>query len=416
MKRFLTCLLVAVLCVACIAPTAFAAEPATVTVSSMTVPESYAGKTVELNVTADVPVAAYGMYVIVDSKLGFDGTGDTEDIVNTGALAGFDAYNNKVGAEDSKACAAGTVLFKIRVTIPADAKGGDEYPVSVNVHYVADGDLQKYAVTSIPGKIKISHEHSYDTYVETVAPTCTEQGYDIYKCACGDTTKKNFVDAAHKPGDKHEENRVEATCTVAGGYDLVVRCTVCNEVISSEHKVLTAGHKMDGGVTVDPTCTEDGYILYTCSVCGHTEKVANGVAALGHKWDKGVETKKATCTEPGEMTYTCERCKTTKTEPTKALGHKDHYEYDDNYHWFVCERCGRKTDKVKHDHNIEYNGKLYCECGHSIDIPTKPTQPDEDLDDVPETGDITDQVIFGTVATLAALAAAAYVCKRKFAK
>lgn len=39
------------------------------------------------------------------------------------------------------------------------------------------------------------HEHDYSVFVETVAPTYTKGGYDIYKCAhCVSTTQTNFTD------------------------------------------------------------------------------------------------------------------------------------------------------------------------------------------------------------------------------
>lgn len=40
-----------------------------------------------------------------------------------------------------------------------------------------------------------NHEHDYSVFVETVAPTYTKGGYDIYKCAhCVNTTQTNFTD------------------------------------------------------------------------------------------------------------------------------------------------------------------------------------------------------------------------------
>ena len=47
----------------------------------------------------------------------------------------------------------------------------------------------------------------------------------------------------HTPGSATEENRVEPTCTTDGGYDNVVRCTECHEIISSTHvKLDSLGH------------------------------------------------------------------------------------------------------------------------------------------------------------------------------
>ncbi len=112
---------------------------------------------------------------------------------------------------------------------------------------------------------------------------------------------------------------------------------------------------------VKPTCTEEGYTLYTCSECGASYKdnyvAANGhswndrdyvitveptcetpgeggyrcfwcdailpvtLASKGHSWNSGTVTTAATCEKSGVKTYTCTVCKTTKTETIAALGH-----------------------------------------------------------------------------------------------
>ena len=43
------------------------------------------------------------------------------------------------------------------------------------------------------------------------------------------------IEHVHTPGAATEENRVEPTCTTDGGYDNVIRCTECHEIISSTH-------------------------------------------------------------------------------------------------------------------------------------------------------------------------------------
>lgn len=82
-----------------------------------------------------------------------------------------------------------------------------------------------------------------------IAATCTKAGsYDeVTKCSiCGEELSrvtKSIPATGHTAGTPTEENRVEATCTTAGSYKLVTRCTVCNEVISEETKTIDAlGH------------------------------------------------------------------------------------------------------------------------------------------------------------------------------
>ena len=74
--------------------------------------------------------------------------------------------------------------------------------------------------------VPTAHEHEYvkDTIVQ---PTCTAEGYTVYKCECGDT------------------------------YD-------------SEHtKMLEHAFKE---TVIAPTTEIEGYTLYTCTICNHSEK------------------------------------------------------------------------------------------------------------------------------------------------
>ena len=74
--------------------------------------------------------------------------------------------------------------------------------------------------------------------------------------------------------------------------------------------------------TVDPTCTEQGYIKYVCSICGDSYIDENSyVDALGHDWSEWNQTVNPTCTEPGEEARTCPRCSLVETQSVDALGH-----------------------------------------------------------------------------------------------
>ena len=78
----------------------------------------------------------------------------------------------------------------------------------------------------------------------------------------------------------------------------------------------------DEGVVVNPTCTEQGYTIYTCQLCGATKK-NNYTDAIGHAWSNPVVTA-PTATEEGYTTYTCRACGATQkddyTSPTAANG------------------------------------------------------------------------------------------------
>ncbi len=165
----------------------------------------------------------------------------------------------------------------------------------------------------------------------------------------------------------------EATCTEKGVKTFT--CTECGETKTEE--IAATGHKWDAGkVTKEATCTEDGVKTFTCTECGETK--TEEIAATGHKWDAGKVTKEATCTEDGVKTFTCTECGETKTEKIAATGH--HYDENGN-----CA-CGAKDPNHKSD---------------------------DDLDDVPQTGDITVSLMSCVVAVVAMFGTAVVVTKRK---
>ena len=133
--------------------------------------------------------------------------------------------------------------------------------------------------------------HDWGEYVQTTAPTCTEEGVKTSTCSRCDEERTQSIPAnGHTLGP-------DATCT----EDQV--CTVCGEVVSA-----ASGH-IPGPAA---TCTAP----QVCSVCG-TELVP----ALGHDLQHH-EAKAATCTEIGWNAYdTCSRCDYTTYEEIAAKGH-----------------------------------------------------------------------------------------------
>ena len=131
-------------------------------------------------------------------------------------------------------------------------------------------------------------------------------------------------------GDETHTAVCEAGCTIPATNNGVESCYDCNLDLKCDgcDATLNCKHSYTGVVT-DPTCTEKGYITYTCSICGDTYKVDES-NALGHTFAAAVEENReeATCTEAGsyESVVYCAVCGEETSRETitiDALGHTE---------------------------------------------------------------------------------------------
>ena len=169
--------------------------------------------------------------------------------------------------------------------------------------------------------------HSFGEWTVTTAPTCTEKGVETRYCSRCDATETRDVDALGHALVHHDGKA--ATCTEAGweAYDTCSRCDY------TTYKVIPAtGHSYTSVVT-EPTCTEQGYTTHTCA-CGDSY-VADYKDALGHSYGAWTQTKAPTCTAKGTEDRTCTRCNAVQTRDVAALGH--------SYKNGKCVRCGAKN-------------------------------------------------------------------------
>lgn len=179
------------------------------------------------------------------------------------------------------------------------------------------------------------HKHSWKKE-KTVAPTCTEQGYTLYKCAynlfgvgCTATKKDDFVPALdHNMSDWIV---VAATCTIAGEKYKVCQRSGCNHKVVEEgyaeaHPALD--HDFEGAewVIEAPTCTTPGQRYQVCKRDGCNQKnideaYAEAHPALGHVWGKYVDDDKPGCQQQTETAHcTREGCTATDTEDRANFG------------------------------------------------------------------------------------------------
>jgi hypothetical protein len=231
--------------------------------------------------------------------------------------------NNHVGDTE--------VRGAVSATCAVEGYTGDTWCLGCETK-IADGESTGYAAHQL-------------AKTEAVAATCRDTGFKAYwQCTeCG----KYFLteDAAtpltaeelaqqgvigktndHTPGEAAKENEVAATCTTDGGYDLVIRCTVCGALIDSTHETIPAGHTA-GEITKEnetaPTCTEPGSYeaAVYCTECGEEiSRKTVTVPAKGHTWGEWEVVTPATEETDGEAKRVCTVCGAEETKPLSAIG------------------------------------------------------------------------------------------------
>ena len=79
-----------------------------------------------------------------------------------------------------------------------------------------------------------------------------------------------------------------------------------------------------------------------------------------HTWGEWETLTEPTCTAEGAHKHICEACGKEETESISKIEHDfTTWEYDENYHWKICSRCGAISEKTAHVYDTD--GK--CECG-----------------------------------------------------
>ena len=214
----------------------------------------------------------------------------------------------------------------------------------------------------------------HDYVVTVVEPTCLKGGYTLHKCSvCGDEYKDNLT--AFLGHSMVEVGEKPATCTEAG-HTAGVQCSRCGAIESGVTEIPALGHSYGAWTqTKAPTCTANGTETGRCTRCNAAQ--TRDVAALGHSYGEWNQTKAPTCTEKGTETRTCTRCNATETRDVEALGHNTTHHaakvatcteigweaYD------TCSRCDYTTYKeipaTGHHHNADVTAPTCTEKGYT---------------------------------------------------
>ena len=158
---------------------------------------------------------------------------------------------------------------------------------------------------------KLAHTPAEPVRENEVPATCTHTGsYDevVYCSICNTELSretKQVAKVSHTPAEAVIENEVPATCKKTGSYDEVVYCSVCNIELSREPKqIAMLEHNYSSSIT-EPTCTHEGYTIYTCDNCSYSY--------IGDFIERAEHTYKDTVVEPttetqGYTVHTCTVC------------------------------------------------------------------------------------------------------------
>ena len=224
-------------------------------------------------------------------------------------------------------------------------------------------------------------------FIETVAPLCELQGYDLFRCACGLFFGDNLTAKEHEfiPGEIVEE--VEETCAADGVaekiYCAVPGCTYFRggEKIDNIDPEDVDAHTW-GDAILDIDCTKGGH--FECEICGEELDIE---PAEEHDWDyeNYVELTPPTCDAVGEVIIPCgnEGCTILNPVEIHMIPHDDSElvkvdavapscEEDGNFEYYYCGVCEK---------NYFLIAGLYVEVEDAddlIDPATGHSNPDED--------------------------------------
>ena len=274
-----------------------------------------------------------------------------------------DSYNSGsiTGHSDKNYCGIGGLVGKL------DASSSRTYEQSYvhncyNVGTVTDLGLKTINAGAAIGLMHA--DYSTDSYLEVE---------NVYYLACGlEGLGKMNYSTMHDPSVF-----AEMTAEAMKASDFVTKLGAsfkadgtCMQKVNSGYPVLTwqqlgegqSEHTLEKTTVVDPTCTEQGYTIYTCTACGDSY-VGSYTDALEHTYT-AVVTKEPTCTEEGVKTFTCSECGKSYTEAIPTVAHR--YEAvvtaptcdKMGYTTYTCSACGDSyvadyVDAAGHDCETE---------------------------------------------------------------
>ena len=291
-----------------------------------------------------------------------------------GPLANCKTLTSVVFAEGmtsmpSYVCASGDYTSYVSsVAIPSSVTNIGDYAfynctnlATINYMGTTAEDWNKITIGSnnspVTADLVSYHTHTY-TVQETVAPTCTTEGYTLYTCSgCGSSYQGDKA-AALGHTEVIDAARA-ATCTETGLTE-GKHCSVCETVLEPQQTIPATGHSYTERITQRATCETDGTSVHTCSACN--DSYTSTIPATGHDYSIAVEKTPATCTEEGVKTLYCANCGNTREEAIPTIDHT----YVETVVPPTCTEIGY-TKHVCSMCSDSYNTNITAPTGHTWD-------------------------------------------------
>ena len=213
--------------------------------------------------------------------------------------------------------------------------------------------------------------HEFPPQPDVIYPGCGDDGWEVfdpsnyyYTCIrCGYFAGIPYEPIVPAPGHTEEtyiENRVEATCVTSGSYEEVTYCTVCNKELSRNY--VDTGIDSDNHINTQwfsiDSCTCKGEYV-KCLDCG---KIINEISipVINHLYSETIV--EPTCTQEGYTLYSCDRCGDSYVEShLSPTGHTYSNECDRD-----CNVCG-EFRKAPHKYDNACDDE--CDvCGTQRDV------------------------------------------------
>ena len=181
---------------------------------------------------------------------------------------------------------------------PATCKeeGHTEYRVCSRCDAV-DPDYPKEVIKVKNHNLKLMDDHK--------APTCTEDGYNKFKCDELTCPYYNIItEVIPKTGHKIVHHDAKTATCEEKGYGAYDTCTKCDySTYDTNTEVPALGHTYVSKGYIAPTCTEEGCTdAIVCDRCGYIHHQGESIAPSGHNLEE-VDAVAATCTEGGNIAH-----------------------------------------------------------------------------------------------------------------